>query len=66
VLHAAHIGGKRQPMNGYFLNQTSTLRLIPLEKTPWATLKSKDDLRFIELERFICEEDHLKLLKQSS
>ena len=66
VLHAAHIGGKRQPMNRYFLNQTSTLHLIPLEKTPWATLKSKDDLRFIELERFICEEDHVKLLKQSS
>ena len=65
VLHAAHIGGKRQAMNGFFLNQTCRLRLIPLEKTPWATLKSKDDLRFVELERFICEEDHLKLLKQS-
>ena len=66
VLHAAHIGGKRQPMNGYFLNQTSTLHLIPIEKTPWATLKSKDDLRFIELARFICQEDHIRLLKLSS
>ena len=65
VLHAAHVGGKRQPMHRYFLSQTRTLRLIPIEETPWATLKAKDDRRFLDLERFICEEDHLKLRKQS-
>jgi len=65
VLRAAHIGGRRQPMNEFFLNQTRTLRLIPLEETPWATLKSKDDLRFVDLERFITEEDHVKLRKET-
>jgi len=65
VLHAAHIGGKRQAMDGFFLNQSCMLRLLPLDKTPWATLKARDDLRFVDLERFICEEDHLKLLKQT-
>ncbi|MEI6072626.1 MAG: hypothetical protein WCS31_12590 [Verrucomicrobiae bacterium] len=66
VLHAAHIGGKRQATDGFFLNQSRTLRLIPLESTPWATLKAKDDPRFVDLERFIREEDHFRLLKQSS
>ncbi len=65
VLRPAHIAGKRQPMNGFFLNQARTLNLIPLEETPWATLKAKDDVRFIEIERFITDEDHRKLRSQS-
>ncbi len=64
VLHAAHIDGKRQPLHGYYINQTRNLRLISIEDTPWATLKAKDDNRYVDLERFICEEDHLKLSKQ--
>ena len=64
VLHAAHIDGKRQSLSGYYINQTRRMRLIPLEDTPWATLKSKDDPRFVDLERFICEEDNIKLSKQ--
>jgi hypothetical protein len=40
------------------------MRLIPLEDTPWATLKAKDDPRFVDMERFICEEDNIKLSKQ--
>jgi hypothetical protein len=64
VLHAAHIDGKRQPLHGYYINQTRNLRLIPIEDTPWATLKAKDDNRYVDLERFISEEDHLKLGKQ--
>ena len=64
VLHAAHIDGKRQSLSGYYINQTRRMRLIPLEDTPWATLKSKDDPRFVDLERFISEEDNLKLSKQ--
>jgi hypothetical protein len=65
VLRTAHIGGTRQPMHEYFLNQTRTLRLIPLDQTPWATLKAKDDVRFVDLDRFITEEDHQKLRNQS-
>jgi hypothetical protein len=64
VLHAAHIDGKRQSLSGYYINQTRRMRLIPLEDTPWATLKAKDDPRFVDMERFICEEDNIKLSKQ--
>jgi hypothetical protein len=64
VLHPAHIGEKRQPMNRFFTGEISTLRLIPLEKTPWVTLKAKDDPRYVDLDRFITEEDHQKLSSQ--
>jgi hypothetical protein len=37
------------------------MRLLPVDRTPWATLKAKDDPRFLELERFIREDDHRKL-----
>ncbi|MBJ7327103.1 MAG: hypothetical protein JHC52_07140, partial [Chthoniobacterales bacterium] len=59
--HAAHIAGKRQSMNSFSLGQNRILRLRPVEQTPWATLKSKDDPRFLELDRFIAEEDNCKL-----
>ena len=61
VLHAAHIGGKRQSMHRFRLGQNRIMRLLPVDRTPWATLKAKDDPRFLELERFIREEDHRKL-----
>lgn len=61
VLHAAHIGGKRQSMHRFQLGQNRIMRLLPVDRTPWATLKAKDDPRFLELERFIREEDHRKL-----
>lgn len=61
VLHAAHIAGKRQSMHRFSLGQSRILRLRPVDQTPWATLKSKDDARFLELDRFIPEEDHAKL-----
>jgi hypothetical protein len=61
VLHAAHIGGKRQSMHRFQLGQNRIMRLMPVDRTPWATLKAKDDPRFLELERFIREEDHRKL-----
>jgi hypothetical protein len=61
VLHAAHIAGKRQSMHRFSLGQKRILRLRPVDQTPWATLKAKDDPRFLELERFIPEEDHSKL-----
>lgn len=64
VLHAAHIAGKRQPMMGYFLNQTRTFNLIPVDATPYATLKSKEDPRYYELERFLTDSDFAKLGKQ--
>ena len=61
VLHAAHIAGKRQSMHRFSLGQKRILRLRPVDETPWATLKAKDDPRFLELDRFIPEEDHSKL-----
>jgi len=61
VLHAAHIAGKRQSMHSFSLGQKRILRLRPVDQTPWATLKAKDDPRFLELDRFIPEEDHAKL-----
>ena len=64
VLHPAHIGEKRQPMNRFFTGEISTLRLIPLERTPWVTLKAKDDPRYVDLDRFITEEDHQRLSSQ--
>jgi len=61
VLHPAHISEKRQSMGEFFIGQNRTLRLIPLDATQWVTLKAKDDPRFVELDRFITEEDHHKL-----
>jgi len=61
VLHAAHIAGKRQSMHRFSLGQKRILRLRPVDETPWATLKAKDDPRFLMLDRFIPEEDHSKL-----
>lgn len=64
ILHAAHIDGKRQSLNGYYINQTRKFRLIPIEDTPWVTLKAKDDPRYVDMDRFISEEDNLKLSKE--
>lgn len=64
VLHPAHIAERRQPMSRFFAGEISTLRLIPLDQTPWVTLKAKDDPRYLDLERFITEEDHRKLSAQ--
>jgi hypothetical protein len=61
VLHPAHISEKRQPMGRFTIGQVRTLRLIPLDATPWVTLKAKDDPRFVELDRYVTEEDHRKL-----
>ena len=61
VLHAAHIAGKRQSMHRFSTGQKRILRLRPVDSTPWATLKAKDDPRFLMLDRFIPEEDHAKL-----
>lgn len=61
VLHPAHISEKRQPMGSFTVGQVKTLKLIPLDATPWVTLKAKDDPRFVELDRFVTEEDHRKL-----
>lgn len=61
VLHLAHVAGKRQSMNGFHLGQRRILRLLPVDQTPWATLKARDDPRFLELDRFILEADHSKL-----
>jgi hypothetical protein len=61
VLHPAHISERRQPMGGFTIGQVRTLKLIPLDDTPWVTLKAKDDPRFVELDRFVTEEDHRKL-----
>ena len=63
VLRAAHIDGKRQPMHEFSAGQQRILRLLPVDRTPWATLKAKDDPRFLELERFVCAEDHEKLTR---
>jgi hypothetical protein len=61
VLHAAHVAGKRQSMHLFRIGQSRILRLRPVEQTPWVTLKAKDDPRFLDLERFVSEEDHVKL-----
>ena len=61
VLHAAHIAGKRQSMHRFSVGQKRILRLRPVDETPWATLKAKDDPRFLMLDRFIPEEDNAKL-----
>lgn len=61
VLHAAHIAGKRQSMHRFSTGQKRILRLRPVDQTPWATLKAKDDPRFLLLDRYIPEEDHAKL-----
>lgn len=61
VLHAAHVDGKRQSMHRFHLGQSRIMRLLPVDRTPWVTLKAKDDPRFLELERFIREDDHRKL-----
>ena len=61
VLHAAHVGGKRQSMHRFHLGQNRIMRLLPVDRTPWATLKAKDDPRDLVLESFIREDDHRKL-----
>jgi hypothetical protein len=48
-------------MGSFTIGQVRTLKLIPLDETPWVTLKAKDDPRFVELDRFVTEEDHWKL-----
>ncbi len=63
VLHAAHIDGKRQSMHRFAAGQHRILRLLPVDQTPWSTLKAKDDPRFLDLDRFVCEEDHSKLAR---
>lgn len=62
VLHAAHVAGRRQPMHAFTTGQQRILRLLRVDQTPWATLKSKDDPRYLELDRFICVEDNAKLV----
>ncbi len=63
VLRAAHIDGKRQSMHQFATGQHRILRLLPVDQTPWSTLKAKDDPRFLDLDRFVCEEDHSKLAR---
>jgi hypothetical protein len=66
VARLAHLGGNRMTMSRYHLHQNRNLLLIPFEKTQWGTLKCKDDPRFVELDRFVTEEDHIKLMKQQT
>jgi len=61
VLRPAHIDGQPLPLDRFKPYQASILRLIPAEETRWATLKTKEPPGTEELDRFLCEEDHIAL-----
>jgi len=61
ILRPAHIDGEALPLSKFQPYQASKLRLIPVEETRWATLKAKENPGSEELDRFICEEDHILL-----
>jgi hypothetical protein len=61
VLRPAHINNVSQPLKEHHAKRVTTLTLLPIEDTNWGTLKTKDPAESDELDRFICEEDHIKL-----
>lgn len=61
VLRPAHIDKNLQPLDQHQPSRSTTLCLIPLEETRWGTLKTKDPADSDELDRFLCEEDHIRL-----
>ena len=61
VLRPAHIDSQPMPLDRFQPYQASVLRLIPAEETRWATLKTKEPPGTEELDRFLCEEDHISL-----
>jgi hypothetical protein len=57
VMHPAYIGLKKQPLRKYRLGHTYKLRVRELERTPWSTIKRKDDSGLIDLQPYIQVED---------
>jgi hypothetical protein len=61
VLRPAHIDGAAVPLDKFQPYKSAVLRLIPIEETRWATLKTKEPPGTEELDRYLCEEDHIAL-----
>ena len=57
VMHPAYIGLKKQPLRKYRVGHTYKLQLRELERTPWGTIKRKDDSGLIDLQPYIQVED---------
>jgi hypothetical protein len=57
VMHPAYIGLKKQPLRKYRVGKTYKLQLRELERTPWSTIKRKDDSGLIDLQPYIQVED---------
>jgi hypothetical protein len=60
VMHPAYIGLKKQPLRKYRIGHTYKLRVRELERTPWSTIKRKDDSGLIDLQPYIQVEDENK------
>lgn len=60
VMHPAYIGLKRQSLRRYRIGRTYRLRLRELEKTPWNTVKRRDDSGRLDLDPYIKLEDEAK------
>jgi hypothetical protein len=60
VMHPAYIGLKRQSLRKYRIGRTYKLRLCELEKTPWNTVKRRDDSGRLDLDPYIKLEDEAK------
>ena len=57
VMHPAYIGLKKQPLRKYHVGRTYKLQVRELERTPWSTIKRKDDSGLIDLQPYIQVED---------
>jgi len=57
VMHPAYIGLKKQSLRKYHVGRTYKLQLRELERTPWSTVKRKDDSGLIDLQPYIQVED---------
>jgi hypothetical protein len=60
VMHPAYIGLKKQSLRKYRIGRIYRLRLHELEKTPWSTVKRRDESGRIDLDPYIKAEDEAK------
>jgi hypothetical protein len=60
VMHPAYIGLKKQSLRKYRIGKTYRLRLHEFDKTPWSTVKRRDESGRIDLEPYIKVEDETK------
>jgi hypothetical protein len=60
VMHPAYINLRRQSLRRYRIGKTYRLRLRVLDRTPWATVKRRDESNRIDLQPYIQVEDEAK------